>query len=281
MIEFWISDLKSTEEHFVVPCSVGSWEFHQRDDYTEVMDAFEKGQCVPSYYANNSALGRSASDEDFGKSIDELIDICLILSFVTGACVTPKGTTPQSEAQFVELGDSFIRPRAIRGFDSLKTDLTLSDVFKSGLPHLAKDFQQRRMRLFLSHWISGLTCFSIEDMFLSVGVQMDIVKQCEIQATGIKKTYFEGMESASTRYGISKLGTDYKNMRNDIVHEGRLSGSNFSGRTKGDCAAVTSDALNWIDEYVWSVLSKPCVLQAHRWKPRLIEYGLPALSLHV
>jgi len=146
---------------------------------------------------------------------------------------------------------------------------------------VTREFQQRRMRLFLSHWISGLTCFSLEDLFLSVGVQMDIVKQCEITATGVKKNYFEGMESASSRYGIPKLGTDYKNMRNDIVHEGRLSGSNFSGKTKGGCAAVTADALNWIDQYVWAVILPGLPLMRLRWKRELIQNGLPALSLHV
>lgn len=281
MIEFWISDLKSIEKNFVVPCAVGSWEFHQRDDYAKVIPAFDEGQCVPSYYAFNEAFKLSTADEDFEKSLGELIDICLILSFITGVCVTPKGTTGQSDVQFLELGDSFMRPRAIRGFDSLRLDMTLNDVFDVGLPALAKDFHQCRMRLFLSHWVSGLTCFSLEDLFLSVGVQMDIVKQCEIAATGSNKTYFQGMQSASTRYGIPALGANYKEMRNDIVHEGRLSGSNFSGKTKSQCAAVASDALNWVDRYVWAVLSKPCSLQADRWNPNLVEYGLPALSFHV
>jgi hypothetical protein len=104
MIEFWISDLKSVEKSFVVPCAVGSWEFHQRDDYAKVMLAFEDGQCVPSYYASNSILGRGTFDEDFERSLGELIDICLILSFVTGACVTPKSATGQSEVNRANKG---------------------------------------------------------------------------------------------------------------------------------------------------------------------------------
>ena len=281
MIEFWIADLKSAEKIITVPCALGAWEFHQRDDYANVMKGFEDGQCVPSYFAFNSAIGRTTPDDDFEKAIGQLIDICLILSFVTGACVTPKGTTAQSDIQFLDLGDSFIRPRAIRGFDPLNHGKNLNDFLSLGLSQLTREFQQRRMRLFLSHWISGLTCFSLEDLFLTVGVQMDIVKQCEISVTGAKKRYFEGMESASSRFGIAQLSTDYKNMRNDIVHEGRLSGSNFRGRSKSDCATVTADALNWIDNYVWAVLTKPYALAGARWKSHHIEYGLPALSLHV
>jgi hypothetical protein len=104
-----------------------------------------------------------------------------------------------------------------------------------------------------------------------------------LNKAGINPKKAQGLpgQSASMRYGIPELGTEYKNMRNDIVHEGRLSGSNFSGKTKAQCAAVISDVLNWIDRYVWEVLSKPCQLQSERWKPLAVESGLPALSLFV
>lgn len=187
MIEFWIADLQSSERCFSVPCKIGSWEFNQRDDYADLVQAMEKGQCAPTFYASNSVLTRSISDEDFHYSLGELIDICLILSFFTGACVTPRGTTGQSEVQFIQLGDSFLPPRAIRGFDALNIGQSFQDFFSASLANITSHFSVRRIRLFLAHWISGLTCFTLEDLFLSIGVQMDIVKQCEIQATGTKK----------------------------------------------------------------------------------------------
>jgi hypothetical protein len=52
---------------------------------------------------------------------------------------------------------------------------------------------------------------------------------------------------------LSPLGSDYKAMRNDIVHEG-VSGSNFRGKSKADCAIVIADTLNWIDNYVLTAL---------------------------
>ncbi|MBN9358069.1 MAG: hypothetical protein J0I15_16585 [Herbaspirillum huttiense] len=109
---------------------------------------------------------------------------------------------------------------------------------------------------------------------------MDIVKQCEIAETGKKLSYFDGMISASNRYGISPLTQDYKNMRNDIVHEGVLSGSNFVGKDKAECAAVISSALNWIDAYVCAILKVDTSIQiAPRWNSSMLEHGLPALSL--
>lgn len=279
MIEFWIADLKSDEKVFKVPCSQGVWEFHQRDDYEELLLKKEDGQCAATYYAFNESLGLDASDAAFAHAIDELVDTCLILSFLNGQCVTPTRCTPQSDVQFIQLGDSFIRSRAIAGFDSLMLDQTYSQIFSRGMTSMATPFSERRMRLFLSHWISGLTCFSIEDIFLSIGVQMDIVKQCEISATGRRFDYYPGMVSASTRYHLQQLSHDYKKMRNDIVHEGRLSGSNYRGKTKSDCAEVVASALNWIDNYVCAVLTigNPAV---NRWNPRIIEAGLPALSIH-
>lgn len=89
------------------------------------------------------------------------------------------------------------------------------------------------------------------------------------------------MQSASTRYKLTELSSDYKKMRNDIVHEGKLSGSNFNNKTKHDCAQVTSDSLNWIDRYILSILSIDASKVKERWNSGLVESGLPALSFHV
>jgi len=281
MVEFWIADLQNSEKCFSVPCMTGSWEFHRRDDYDDLVQAMEQGQCAPTYYASNSTLSRSTSGQDFHSSLGDLIDVCLILSFFTGACVTPKGTTSQSEAQFMQLGDSFLPPRAIRGFDPLALGKSYHEFFSVGIQNVTCNFSDRRVRLFLAHWISGLTCFTLEDLFLSIGVQMDIVKQCEIQATGTEKNYFEGMRAASSRYHLAELTADYKHMRNDIVHEGKLSGSNFRNKVKHDCAKVTSDALNWIDKYILSILTLDASKIKERWATAAVESGLPALSFHV
>lgn len=277
MLELWIADLMSDEATFTVPGAVGAWEFNRRADYASILAMIERGQCAPTYYAGNDAITHAISDADFMIASGELIDACLIISFLKAACVTPKGSTQASDAQFLQLGDNFIRPRAISGFPALKIGTSLNDYFARGMPSLSSQFQSRRLRLFLSHWISGLTCFSMEDLFLSVGVQMDIVKQCEIVATGAQLTYYQGMNAASQRFGLASLGTDYKAMRNDIVHEGVLTGSNFPGRTKEQCADVIADTLNWIDRYVAAALSLGAA--PDRWLGRDIAAGLPSLTV--
>jgi hypothetical protein len=277
MLEFWIADLTSTERAFDVPGQVGIWQFRQRDDYASLISALKEGQCAPTYYASNAAITHKTAESDFTLATDELIDACLILSFLTAACITPRGSTLASDILFVELGDAFIRPRAIRGFTSLQISKSFSQYFSVGMASIQASMKPRQLRLFLSHWISGLTCFSLEDLFLSIGVQMDIVKQCEIALAGRKLDYFPGMQAASRRYGIRQLTRDYKKMRDDIVHEGRLSGSNFTGKKKIDCANVVADTLNWIDSYVSAVLA---LGQAPtRWSGRDLAAGLPSLTV--
>lgn len=110
---------------------------------------------------------------------------------------------------------------------------------------------------------------------------MDIIKQHEwLASRGAQLTYFQGMTSASSRYGLTPLGQDYKNMRNDIVHEGVLSGSNFTGRSKAQCADVLADTLNWLDQYVLSVLGLAGQLSnTPRWCGVSLLNNLPSISV--
>lgn len=261
MLELWITDFKSTEVSFSVPGGIGTWDFHQKDNYAEILEKIQIGQCASTYYAGNASISHSISDEDFITATNELIDACLILSFISASCVTPCRSTMGSEMLFAELGDTFIRSRAISGFDKLEISQSYSQYFLKGMPAICTAMKSRRLRLFLSHWISGITCFSLEDLFLSIGVQMDIVKQCEIKEVGKKLDYFPGMQAASKRYGLVPLSKDYKAMRDDLVHEGLLSGTNFYHKSKEECAILD--------------LGTP----QPRWKGHKLQGGLPALSI--
>ena len=88
------------------------------------------------------------------------------------------------------------------------------------------------------------------------------------------------MQSAASRYGLTQLGHDYVKMRNDIVHEGKLSGANLGGRSKADCAAVVADAVNWLDNYVLAVLGVTVLPTGlPRWNANSLVVGLPALTV--
>ena len=69
-------------------------------------------------------------------------------------------------------------------------------------------------------------------------------------------------------------------MRNDLVHEGFLSGSNFKNRNKSDCAKVISDSLNWLDEYILASLNiSNEFIGKPRWHAQGFEDNLPSFSL--
>lgn len=110
---------------------------------------------------------------------------------------------------------------------------------------------------------------------------MDIIKQQEqVVSEGRRLTYFEGMTSASRNYNLNPLGQNYKNMRNDIVHEGKLSGGNYSGKSKEECAEVIAETLNWLDSYVLAVLGiRKHVSNASRWRGQLLANNLPSISV--
>lgn len=279
MLEFAIANLLHTETTFEIPSSLGKWEFVRAAKYSEFLGAISKGMCANTYFASLDRIGPTSSDSDFTLACDEIVDICLLLSFLAARCVAPSGTTGQSQIQFFQLGDNFVVPRAIEGFRGIMVP-SLAQFFSTWLATGYPAYQNRTLRLQLCHWLSGLTCFSLEDIYLSAGVQMDIVKQRERAATGnLGLKYFQGMTSASARYSLSPLGNDYKNMRNDIVHEGVLSGSNFAGKSKSECAAVVADTLNWLDSYVLAVIGVLGTPGLPRWRGQDLERGLPSVSV--
>lgn len=280
MFGFMITDLLIDEESFEVPSSLGKWKFQRTDNYDQISNKINDRMCGNTFMAFHSGLKENPSNSDFDAVCNEIVDICSILSWMTAKCVTVSGSTPYSVPSFIQLGDIFLRSRAIVGFNRIETKNGISVFFDNWLRNITI-FKNRRMRLFLTHWISGLTCFSLEDIFLSTCVEMDIVKQCERSATGNDElSYYQGMESASSRYGIQKLGSDYKNMRNDLIHDGKLSSTNNSISTKSGCAAIVSDSLNWIDQYVICVLNVGQKVQTiKRWDALEVEHCLPSMTL--
>ncbi len=67
-------------------------------------------------------------------------------------------------------------------------------------------------------------------------------------------TFYDGVKKASDSHGLRRLSEDFKDMRNELIHDGRLIGTRFSGPDKQACCAIAIDVLNWIDEYIHASL---------------------------
>lgn len=277
---FMITDLQSPEKSFSVSARFGTWEFEKVSWYDKIIPELGKGMTGNTFQAFNDTVTPSISDQNLHAACEDLRDLCLLLSFQNALCVTPSGSSPGSFTQFLGMGELFVPPRAIRGLPTLKLTTTMAPFLTKGLAALSGS-QSKYLRLLLFYSINSLTCFTLEDLFLGACVQFDIVKQAERQLFGNPKlTYLQGMQSASSRLGIPVLNQDFKNMRNDLVHEGLLSGSNFPGRTKAQCSSVVADALTWIDQYVVAACGAgPEVDPSPRWNAPMLEHSVPAFSL--
>ncbi|HSK48423.1 MAG TPA: hypothetical protein VLA05_10545 [Coriobacteriia bacterium] len=279
MLELNVTNLVLNELRFDVPSRYGNWHFERLPAYPQQVDSLGAGQCANTYFAQNSGLSSASDTLDIEGGIYELLDICLVLSFVTAKCVTPSGSTPRSDLAFLSLPQHFLPPRSIVGFRALDCPNGIETLFRNFLswPQSFADFS---IRLFLSLWVSGLTAFTLEDIFIRTAVNMDIVKQSEIRLLGRDFRYYPGMEAASKRFAIPPLSPDYKNMRNDLLHEGRLSGSKYANKSKTEVATTIAEVLNWIDLYISSALNLGGdVTVGARWKAAELEHGLPSLSL--
>lgn len=183
-LAFYISDLVVDENRFDIPSSFGTWQFSKLPNYQDNQANLDNGMVVKTF----TAVNRTVPNDKFHEALYELVDACLILSFVTAKCVTPSGMSHGSDVKFVgHLPDCFVRPRAIRGFTSLTLRTTLGDLFSSGISSYQLAMNGRRLRLTLAHWTSTLSCLTLEDLYIWVGVILDIVKQCEKAAASVSK----------------------------------------------------------------------------------------------
>ena len=153
-------------------------------------------------------------------------------------------------------------------------NITPSDFFRNWQTDITSKFSQNRLKLQMVHWLNSITCYCIEDMYLSACVQVEKIILCQNNLS-----FFDGMVSASNRYNISPLSADFKNMRNDLVHEGVLSGTNFPNKTKAECSEVVAQTFNWIDKYVFALFNRRNLLTTERWLGVEIKTYLPSVSI--
>ena len=280
MIGYSIANLVFDEERVQVDGSLGKWDlWRTEDDYGEKLCALERGMCANTYWLMNDEVQPECTDEQTNQAFREVVDMLLLLSFYTGRCVAVSGNHSMSDFVLISKGDAYIEPRSVLGIGSLNRKYSVHDLFDGGMKALSDRLIKSNLRVLLAHWISGVTFFCLEDLFLSSCVIMDIVKQTEMKISGRKLSYFKGMKAAASRLGIRELSPSYRDMRNDLVHEGTLSGTNHKNKDKAECSRVAADVLNWIDQYVGRELGLPgWPTDLGRWN-KTDFIGTPSVSI--
>lgn len=256
VIGFWTVNLLVPEEpqQIEIKTPLGIWALKKAAFYDKSKAAISDGQCANTYALEHPVSmddGSAACDTAF----DELTPLFLGMSYLTGLSVTAKTQLPHSEISIIQLSDHWPRERSMgSGNPVVDNAADFSAGLEAFINSWAGPGQQEKVLLLIHHWLDALACWSLEDCYLSATTLLQVIAATEgaIQARSL--TYYTAVDDASQRVGIAPLSRDFKDMRNVLIHEGRLIGGAFQGTSFQDCAAVAANVLNWFDEYIHSVL---------------------------
>jgi hypothetical protein len=257
MIGFWLVNLivPGAPEAMDVRTPSGIWTIEKSAQYLSVVTAIANGQCGETYAIEHPvslSAGASVADAVLG----EMIPLVLGASYLTGLSVTSRRSLPGSEIMMMQPGDKWPRERAMGDGNAAVNDaaefVDLLEIFVAAWAGIG---QRQKILLLIHHWLDSLSCCSFEDLYLSATTLLQIIVATEATAQGFQELRFlPGITAAANRAGIRVLSSDFKDMRNVLVHEGKITGGRFYGTTRDDCADVVSDVLNWFDEYVHAVI---------------------------
>jgi hypothetical protein len=257
MLSFYVVNLLIPTEPKLVELTVpsGIWRLEQFPDYGKSKAAIAEGKCAHTYYLEN-AIGlvpSSLADQ----AIDEMTPILLGASYATGLAVTVIQSTNGSEFGLMQRSEHWPRDRAIdMASPVIQTAAEFKEIVERFVAAWPNAGRSEKARLLVHHWLDALACWSLEDLYLSATTLLQIIVATEAARQGLTQLpFYPGVEAAARAMGIRVLSDDFKNMRNELIHDGQLIGHRFAGPDKTACAAVAVDVLNWIDEYIHKALN--------------------------
>lgn len=208
-----------------------------------------------TYFLENTIGMMNGTVSAVDRAIEELSPILLGASYATGMSVTVQRATMGSEISIVHATHYWPRARSMGSGSSAITTtsefINLVEAFVRAWPAVG---QIEKARLLVHTWLDALACWSMEDLYLSATTLLQVIAATEAAKQGKSLSFYAGVTDAAHRMNIAVLSQDFKNMRNELVHDGQLIGSRFLG-PRTACEQVIADVLNWIDQYIYSALS--------------------------
>lgn len=250
MISLWMVNLLIPGEpkELSLKTPLGDWSFCRYARYAESRKAIREGKCANTYALEYPDASKMAA-------IEEVTPITLGASFLTALSATVLSSTMGSEVSFLQPSKHWPRDRSM-GEGSQSTNG--ADEFKSILEAIVANWptkgQSEKALLLIHHWLDALACWSLEDLYLSATTLLQIISATESDRQGKNLSFLSGVSGAANRMRIRVLGNDFKDMRNELIHEGRLIGTSFLGPDQIACARVVADVMNWLDEYIYAAL---------------------------
>ena len=223
--------------------------------YEEKIAAIQSGQCAETYTLEHSVSMHKDGSAACDLAFKEMTPLLLGASYLSGLSVTANASLPSSEVMILCPSNHWPRARSM-GYENAILDTPCQ--FKSGLEAFVKAWpvsgHDEKVLLLTHHWLDSMSCWSLEDLYLSATTLLQIIAATQVSIEKVKMSYFDGVRNAARRVGIRVLSRDFVDMRNNLVHEGTLIGSRSHRKSPAQCATVAADVLNWFDEYMHSIL---------------------------
>jgi hypothetical protein len=234
----------------------GNWIVKKEHDYDEKTNELKRKPTIAleTYTIEHENSHDHSVTEEL---LEEVRHICLSLSYLCGTAITFERSLPFSDVNFITVGDGFPRMRhlipdnhVVSNFHEFETKLNLM------VENFDDNENDNNANIIIHHLLDSNYCWSLEDLFLGLCTVLEIIKQNERRRTNNRNMpFYNSIVSVSGHLNITVLNQDFKNMRNDLIHEGHLSKVTFPGHTKSECADVICDVLNWVDEYLHAIFA--------------------------
>jgi hypothetical protein len=238
----------------------GIWELQQEPHYATSKQAIQRGQCAETYVISTDVtIGPAGRAASLDSAFEELVPICLGASYLSGGTVAVNQSVPMSACMIMQVGPHFPRPRAIVGVNAVVTnEVEFTERVEAFVRNHPTSGVAEKDRLLVHHWLDAVACWSMEDLCLSTATLLEIIAATAervAKSAGQNLKHFNPrIQYAATRFSLPVVSTDFRNMRNDLVHEGTLSATNFPNKNEADCSKAVAEALDWIDKYMHAAL---------------------------
>jgi len=146
-----------------------------------------------------------------------------------------------------------------KGFPLVTSEAEFVRILEHFVAYYASLGSAEKIRLIAHHFLDAMAFWSLEDLVLSTTTILEIIAAtakdvAAAQGNRIDK-FHQRIAYAASRFNLPPLPPNFRDMRNDLVHEGTLSGSKFSGKNADDCGKAAAEALDWIDAYLFAALN--------------------------
>lgn len=248
-------------EEMTITTAAGTWTIEPDPNYGQGLASVQKGMIAETHIAHiEVGVGTAGRSAAIDAAIDDLVPLCLAASYLTGNSVAMTRSVPGSEIILMAPGSHFPRPRAMFAARPVVSSIqALRDRIEAFTQTYTVQGHAEKARLLVHHWLDAMACWSMEDLCLSTSTLLEIIAATAGSAAAAqgstKRTFVDRIDFAASRYSLPNLPSDFRNMRNDLVHEGTLSATTFPNKNVEDCAAAVTDALAWFDTYIHAALA--------------------------